>query len=309
MNSSGQGQPVRLMDTFRNLFYTPLYVAVGGGFLYREGLDISLSTVPAGRSSVDLLKDGSADIMQTGLSRSFMDLDQGNEDAPLHIAETNQRDGFFLLSREPADGWTWKDLERATVIPVGFTPVPWTTLRRALTLRGVDIDRVLLVRGLSAQEAIDRFRNREADYIHMPNPQAQQLVEDGDGYLVAAVGPELGYLSFSSFAATPAYVADNPEVVRRFVKGFHNALKWLAAGDVAELLATVAPFFPETAEVVLERGIRRYRKQQTWPEDPLIGEDGFMAMRDVLIEGGAVKGRYAYERVVRPEFALESMGG
>ena len=40
---------LRLMETFRNLFYTPIYVAVGGGFLYREGLDVSLGTAPTGR--------------------------------------------------------------------------------------------------------------------------------------------------------------------------------------------------------------------------------------------------------------------
>ena len=86
------------MDTYRNLFYTPLYVAVAGGFFYDEGLNVEFSTVPDGDSATEMLRAGAVDIAQTGISRSLMDLDVGREDAPLHVAEINQRDGLFLLS-------------------------------------------------------------------------------------------------------------------------------------------------------------------------------------------------------------------
>src|SRR5919106_5666035 len=120
-------RPLRLMETFHNLFYTPIYVAVGGGSLAQQGLDVSLHTAPPGKTVGELLRAGEVDIVQTGVSRSFMDLDAGHDDAPLHIAEINQRDGFFLVSHAPTEGWTWQDLEGASVIPVGFTPVPWTS--------------------------------------------------------------------------------------------------------------------------------------------------------------------------------------
>ena len=123
---------LRLMDTYRNLFYTPIYTAVAGGFLYAEGLDVMFGTVPAGRPPLDTLRQGEVDIIQSGISRSLMALDDGDEDAPLHIAEINQRDGFFLVSRTPTDNWQWSDLEGATLIPIGFTPVPLTSLTAAL---------------------------------------------------------------------------------------------------------------------------------------------------------------------------------
>ena len=56
-------------------------------------------TVPADRHPLDMLRQGEVDIIQSGISRSLMALDDGDEDAPLHIAEINQRDGFFLVSR------------------------------------------------------------------------------------------------------------------------------------------------------------------------------------------------------------------
>ncbi len=299
---------LRLAETFRNLFYTPIYVAVGGGFLYREGLDVLLETAPAGRPAIDLLKSGEADILQTGISRSLMDLDDGHDDAPLHIAEINSRDGFFLVSRRPVEGWRWTDIEGARLIPVGFTPVPWTSLRAALLARGVDLSRVTLIQGLSADDALDRFRAGDADYIHMPNPQAQQLVEDGAGHVAAALGPELGHICYSSFAVTPRYLESNTETLQRFTRGFYRAQQWLAASGPSTVADAVAGFFPGVAHTVLERSIERYAAQKTWALDPLIRENGFVAMRDVLVDGGVVRGRHPYERLVRPALALEAMG-
>ena len=57
-----------------------------------------LTTMPEGGSAMDILRSGQVDIAQTGISRSLMELDLGHEDAPLHIAEINSRDGFFLVS-------------------------------------------------------------------------------------------------------------------------------------------------------------------------------------------------------------------
>ena len=295
---------LRVMEAYRNLFYTPIYVAVAGGFLHKQGLDVLFSTVPAGQTNIGLLKDGQADIIQTGLSRSFMDLDQGHDDPPLHVAEINQRDGFFLLSSRPTGGWGWTDLEGSTLIPIGFTPVPWMSLKFAMKKRGVAIEKVRLIEGLGAAEAIQRFSNGEADYIHMVNPYAQQLIDDGAGHLVAAIGPELGYICYSSFAVTPATLSGRPDMIGSFVRGFYEAQKWLAASDAEEVASTVAGFFPEIDKPVLERSIRRYKDQRTWAEDPLIREEGFEGIRDVLIDGGLVKGRWTYNRLVRPEFAL-----
>jgi NitT/TauT family transport system substrate-binding protein len=296
-------RPLRLMETFHNLFYTPIYVAVGGGFLAQQGLDVSLHTAPPSQTAIALLKAGEVDILQTGVSRSFMDLDAGHADAPLHIAAINQRDGFFLVSHTPPAGWTWHDLEGASVIPVGFTPVPWTSLRYAMLAHGVDLAKVRLLTGLSADQALDTFRSGGADYIHMPNPQAEQLVGDGSGHIAVGLGPLLGDICYSSFAVTPAFLAANAELVQRFVTGWHHTLQWIAHSTTAEIVHQVTPFFPETADVVLERSIARYRQQHTWPDTPLIGEDGFTRIREMFIAAGLVQARYPYDRLVRPAFA------
>ena len=297
---------LRLMDTFRNLFYTPIYVAVSAGFFYRHGLNVMLSTMPEGGSAMDILRSGEVDIAQTGISRSLMELDLGHEDAPLHIAEINSRDGFFLVSRHSVDAWNWKMLEGATVAPVGFTPVPWNSLRAAMLKHDVDLNAVNLLTGLSAQDAIEAFRSGRADYVHLPHPQAGVLAAEGVGHIAVALGPELGHICYSSFAAMPSYIDANPATIQSFVNGFDDALAWLTTAEDKQVAERAAPFFPDLSQDLLQRFIHQYRANETWPESSLIPRQSYDAMRDILIDGGLVKARHAYGRLVRPEFAQKS---
>ena len=308
MKANGRRRLVRLADTFRNLFYTPIYVAVGGGYLYDQGLDIRFTTVPSDRLPTDLLRDGTVDILQTGVSRTLMALDEGQEDVPLHVAAINQRDGFFLVSRNPVTEWQWTDLEGASLIPVGFTPVPWSSLRLALRRRGVEQEKIRLVQEPTADGAMERFRQGGADFIHLPNPQAGQLVEEGTGHIATAIGPVVGPVCYSSLAVTSAYLEESADVLHQFLRGLHRAQSWLAANEAAEVARVIGPFFPDISEAVLTRSVQMYREQDTWAADPRIDEASYLAMRDLLMDGGLVTGRYPYDRVVRPEYAIEAVG-
>ena len=306
MITSSSLKNLRLMETFRNLFYTPIYVAVSGGFFYRHGLNVMFSTIPEGGAAMDIIRSGEVDIVQTGISRSFVELDLGHEDAPLHVAEINQRDGFFLVSRDQVEDWEWGMLEGSTIAPVGFTPVPWNGLRAAMLKHGVDLESLNLVTGLSAEAALARFRSGDLDYVHMPHPQAGLLVAEGSGHIAVAIGPELGHICYSSFAAMPDFIESNPETVQAFVNGFDDALHWLSGAEDAEVVERVEPFFAELETELLLDCVSQYRSNQTWPESAAITESSFNGMRDILIDGGMVEGRHEYDRLVRPEFAAES---
>ncbi len=257
---------------------------------------------------MEMLRTGAADIAQTGISRSLIELDSGREDAPLHIAEINSRDGFFLVQRSTQSdasqsAWDWRSLEGASIAPVGFTPVPWNSLRAAMLLNGVNIRAVNLVSGLSAQDAMDRLRAGDVDYVHLPHPQAALLESEGVGRVAVALGPQLGHICYSSFAAMPDFVEAHGDIVQAFVNGFADALSWLSAADYAQIVASVAPFFHGVDSRVLLHCIRQYRSSGTWPQSPSIERDAFDRMRDILIDGGLVSGRHRYERLARAEFA------
>ena len=296
--------PLRLMETFRTVFYTPIYVTVAGGYLETEGLDAEFATCPAQfPHPLSALNNRAADIVQSGIMRSIIAADWGGETVPRHFAEINSRDGFFVLGRQPLENFQWADFAGVTIIPVGFSPMPWASFQYALRNNGVSVEDLILLPGLGLDDAVAAFRAGRADYIHLPEPAAEQLLAGGAGHLTLALGTVNGHIAYSSFAATNAFLETHPEVVQRFVAGYSKALTWLAAAEPAQVSDAIAPFFPDTDPELITRSIARYQSQQTWPTNPHLGRPQYEGLQDILVAAGMVKERQAYEKVVTTEFA------
>ena len=299
----GQPEPLRLMETFRTVFYTPIYVSVAGGFLEQEGLDVTFSTSPSQfPHPLSALKHGAADIVQSGIMRCIIALDWGAETTPQHFAEINARDGFFVLSREPQPDFSWDRLRGASVIPVGFSPMPWASFQYAMRNNGVDPGGLNLLTGLSLDDAVAAFREGRADFIHLPQPAAEQLIADGTAHPAAALGPENGHMAYSSFAATREFLAQRPDTVRRFAAGFAKALEWLKAAGPEEIARAISPFFPDVPLELLSRAVERLQTQGTWPATPALEQPEFERLQEALMAAGLVREHQPYESVVTREF-------
>ena len=312
MASSGHRLPLRLIETFRSLFYTPIYVSVAGGFLEKEGLDVDFKTCPPEFAHpMSALNRGGADIAQSGIMRSIIASDWGAETVPMHFAKINSRDGFFVLSRNKQDPFQWESLREAKLIPVGFSPMPWASLQFALRRHGIEPGELDLVTGLSLEEAMAAFREGQSEYIHVPQPAAEQLLDDGTGHLAVALGPENGHLAYSSFAATNHFLDSQPETVHRFTVGFANALAWLTAHEAPEVGEAVSGFFPEVSLDLVVKSVARLKAQDNWPSEPVLAQPEFENLHDILVAAGLAKERQPYTKVVRTdivETALASRG-
>jgi NitT/TauT family transport system substrate-binding protein len=300
--STSNRQPLRLIETFRSVFYTPIYVSVAGGFLEKEGLDVDFKTCPPEFAHpLSALNRGGADIAQSGIMRSIISSDWGAVTVPMHFAKINSRDGFFVLSRIKQEPFLWESLKGAKLIPVGFSPMPWASLQFALRRHGVEPDELDLVTGLSFDDGISAFREGHAEYIHVPQPAAELLLDDGMGHVAVALGPENGHLAYSSFAATNQFLDSQPETVQRFTIGFANALEWLAANNAQEVGQAIASFFPEVSLELVVKSVARLKAQDNWPTDPVLAQPEYENLHDILVAAGLAKERQPYSKVVRTD--------
>ncbi len=308
MASTSNRLPLRLLEVIRTLFYTPIYVSVAGGFLEKEGLDVDFKTCPPEFGHpMAALNQGAADIAQSGIMRSIIASDWGAETVPVHFAEINSRDGFFVISRTKQDPFQWESLTTAKLIPVGFSPMPWASFQFALRRHGIEPADVDLLTGLDLNEAMTAFREDKAEFIHVPQPAAEQLLDDGSGHLAIALGPENGHLAYSSFAATNQYLAAQPETVQRFTVGYANALDWLAAHDATAVGEAVAGFFPQVSLELVIKSVARLKAQDNWPTNPVLAQPQFENLQDVLIAAGMAKARQPYAKMVRTDIAEEAL--
>jgi len=306
--TSDNRYPLRLLETWRSLFYTPIYASLAGGFLEREGLDVEFSTCPLQFAHpLTALNRDAGDIAQSGIMRSIIASDWGAETVPVHFAKINSRDGFFLLSSTPQEQFRWGSLRGAKVVPVGFSPTPWASLQSALRKHGVDPAGLELLTGLSLSEAVAAFKEGQAEFVHVAEPTAEELLAQGAGHMAVALGPENGHIAYSSFAATNRYLEAHPETVFRFTTGFARTLRWLQESTPEEIGGAVTEFFPETAPELVVASIARYKSQDTWPRDPVLNQPEYESLHDILSDAGLCLDRQPYSKVVRTDIAESAL--
>ncbi len=301
--------PVRLrvIEPFRSLFYTPQFVAIHGGHLAAEGPEIALTTATQGGGTVDALRSGSADLALGGLMRSFELVDRGGPRL-VHFAAVNDRNGFFLLSREPRRRFAWADLVGRTVISFGGAPTPWLCMQAVLRRHGLDPARVTFVRDLSTPDAVAAFCAGKADFLEHGPPVVDELIAGGAGHLVASMGEATGPVPFSSYMATPETLGRERDIVGRFVGGLYRAQRWMAAATATEIAAVVAPAFADIDAGVRARAVERYLRQATWVGDPVLTRGGFETLQEILLGGGFIRRRHRFEHLVDTELAVHVVG-
>src|ERR1041385_4236702 len=105
---------LRIMASRHSAFYSPLLSSIH--FLRQEGREADYSVLRPGQRSYALLRDGEVDIMQSAVSSNWKPRERGIEPLPVHFAQINQRDGFFLVGRQADPEFHWKKLEGHTLL-------------------------------------------------------------------------------------------------------------------------------------------------------------------------------------------------
>jgi NitT/TauT family transport system substrate-binding protein len=76
-----------------------------------------------------------------------------------------------------------------------------------------------------------------------------------------------------------------------------------------ELSQLIAPSFPDAEPEIRTRALARYLRQGTWARDPLLREEGFNYLQDILVGGGFISKRYPSAEQVDNAFAQAAMQG
>lgn len=286
---------LRLMATRHSVFYTPLLATFAGGFLQEEGLDARYDVVPPGRNVYEFLARGEIDVAQSAVSYSWTTLDKGASLPAVNFAHINVRDGFFIAERGSHRDFSFARLLDGALMYV-HGGQPEAMLRYALHRRGVALDEIRGIDGGGTKAAMQAFRDGAGEFFHEQGPYPQQLEHEGSARVVAAVGAAIGPVSFSTLAATPAWLAQ--PVAVKFMRAFRKARAWAHAGPPAEIAARVANLFPQTAQPALAHAIAAYQALGCWEGTPEIQSAHYETALDVFEHSKAIGRRYPSDGIV-----------
>ena len=286
---------LHIMVYRHSVFYSPLIATIAGGFLREEGLEALYLQKPPQRNLYEMFRQNEVDIMQAAVSTSWDPLSKGIRDIPVHFAQINQRDGFFITGRPERASFEWKDLEGARFL-ADHAQQPLAMLKYALHRAGVDVTRIQMVDAGGPDAMEKAFRDGQGDFVHLQGPAPQQLERDGIGKVVAAAGDINPPVAFSSLMAMREFLTTDK--LRAFMRAYLRALRFVIQSPAREIAEIEATYFPAYSIEALTAAISRYQQLGAWRSDPRITREQYEAAMDVFIFANVFKERYVYEDVV-----------
>ncbi len=276
----------RVMASRHSAFYSPLLS--GLHFLRSEGHEAIYNVLKPGQRSYALLRDGEVDIVQSAVSSNWNALERGVEPLPVHFAQINRRDGFFLVGRLPDPAFEWKRLEGRTLL-ADHGPQPMAMLKYAVQHNGAEWNKIKVVNAGTPEAMEAAFRSGQGDYVHLQAPMAC-------GDVIASVGASMPAVAFSSLCCAREF--RNTEAFRIFLSSYAKAREWVRTAPAEEVAAAEAPFFPLIAPELLTAAIALYQALGCWEGGLEIPRDLYEQALDVFQAAGGIAWRHRYDEVV-----------
>ncbi len=299
---------INVSEVTRSVFYAPQYVAIENGFFEKNGLEVELITGQGADAVMTSVLSNQVEIGFAGPEASIYVYNEGKEDHTEVFAQLTKRDGSFLVSREKTDKFSWQDLKGKTVIPGRKGGVPYMTLEYVLKKNGINPQTDLILDdSIKFDLMAGAFAAGNADYVTLFEPTASMTELQGAGYVVASVGEESGEIPYTAYFAKQSFIKENEDVIQGFTNAIYEGEVWVKNHSSREIAEAVQGFFPDTDLDMLEAAIQSYKDIDAWNEDPILKEESFNRLQEVMIEAGELKEKVPYKEIVNNTYAEKAI--
>lgn len=247
---------------------------------------------------------GSADIGFMGSEASIYTYNEGANDYVVNFAQLTQRAGNFLVARENMTDFKWEDLKGKDVLGGRKGGMPEMVFEYILKQNNIDPQKdVKIDQSIDFGSTAAAFSGGQGDFSVEFEPSATALEKEKDGYVVASLGTDSGYVPYTAFSAKKSYIKDNPEVIQGFTNALQKGMDYVQSHKPDEIASVIEPQFKETDLDTITTIVTRYYEQDTWKEDLVFEKESFELLQDILEEAGELTKRAPYEDLVTVEFA------
>lgn len=301
-------QKVRLAEVTHSIFYAPEYVALEKGFFADEGLDVELTTTWGGDKTMTALLTDGADIALVGSETSIYVQAQGANDPIINFAQLTQTDGTFLVSREKVENFTWDQLRGSTFLGQRKGGMPQMVGEFVLKKHGIDPHNdMTLIQNIDFANVPNAFASGTGDYVQLFEPTASIFEKEGKGHIVASFGTESGHVPYTTFMAKSSYMEESPEVIEKFTRAVYKAQIWVEEHTAKEIAEVIAPHFQDTDMEIIETVVERYKSQGSFASNPILDEEEWDNLQDIMEEAGDLPKRIDYKTLVNTDIANKVM--
>ena len=298
---------VTLNEVAHSIFYAPMYVAIEEGYFADEGIDLELVTGFGADKTMTAVLSGEADIGFMGSEATIYTYLGNTDDYVVNFAQLTQRAGNFLVAREPMDNFKWEDLKGKNVLGGRQGGMPEMVFEYILKMNNIDPKTDLNIdQSIDFGSTAAAFSGGQGDFSVEFEPFATSLEEKGDGYIVASLGVDSGYVPYTAFSAKSSYMNKNPKIIQGFTNALQKGMDYVNSHSSEEIAKVIAPQFEETQISTITSIVERYKSQKTWKENLIFEEDSFILLQDILMDAKELDQPVPYEDLVTTEYAKKA---
>ena len=295
---------IKVNEVTRSVFYAPQYVAINNGYFKEKGINIELTTGQGADSVMTAVLSNQCDIGFAGPEASIYVYNEGKEDYCQVFAQMTKKDGSFLVAKSKESTFNWQDVKGKTIIPGRKGGVPYMTLEYVLRKNGIEPKKdVVLDDSIKFDLMAGAFASGNAEYVTLFEPTASLTQIQNKGYIVASVGESAGEIPYTAYFAKKSYILQNENVVQGFTDAIAKGEKWVKENSSEEIAKTVQNFFPNTDLELLTSAIQRYKDIDAWNETPVLKEESFNRLQEVMTQAGELSQKAPYNDIINNKYS------
>lgn len=299
---------IKLAEVTRSVFYAPQYVALEQGFFKEEGLDVELQTTWGGDKTMTTLLSDGADVALVGAETSMYVYGQESKDYAVNFAQLTQTDGTFLVSKEPQPDFEWDDLKDSTFLGQRKGGMPQMVGEYVIKQHGIDPHNELnLLQNVDFANIPGAFASGDSDYVQLFEPTASVFEKEGKGHVIASFGEGSGQVPYTVFMAKSSFIEEDEEAIKKFTRAIYKAQQWVEEHSGEEIAEVIEPYFEDTDLGILATSMERYKGQNSFATNPILSEEGWNHLQEMMDEAGELPDDVPYEELVNTNIADDVM--
>ena len=298
---------ITVAEVTHSIFYAPQYIADSLGYFEEEGLDVKIITTSGADKTMAALLSKEAQIGLMGPEASVYVYKNGQDDYAINFAQITQKDGSFLLAREPIDNFTFDMLKGKTIIGGRKGGMPEMTLEYVLKKHGLDIGQndpskeVNIRTDVAFDVMAGVFTAGQSDFVTLFEPSASQVVRNGIGHIVASIGEASGEVPYTCYSTLKSYREKNKDIIIKFSNAIKKALTFVHSYCVEELIPLLKEYFVSSDDIEIKNVMNNYLKIGAWPKDTSFNSTSFDKLINIIKEAGELPKdiEVPYEKLVQ----------
>ena len=197
-----------------------------------------------------------------------------------------------------------RDVEKMFIVVGQTGGMPEMVFEYILKKNGIDPQADLTIdQSIDFGSTAAAFSGGQGDFTVEFEPHATALEAKGDGYVVASLGEDSGYVPYTAFSAKKGYIEAHPDVIQSFTNALQKGMDYVKSHTPEEIAAAIQPQFEETDKETITTIVTRYYDQDTCKDNLVFDEDAFTLLQNILEESGELSQRVPYTDLVNTEYA------